>query len=125
MQVWLDDKRPAPPGWVWVKTVHDVQKLLSEGKVERMSLDHDLGPQPLCLNCENEPQDCGACHCHNRHSDGTDLVAWMVGAAKWPLEKPLVHSMNPAGAEHMRAMIDRYFPDETSALPSEGNGGTP
>ena len=105
-----------------MKTVHDVQKLLSEGKVERLSLDHDLGPQPLCLHCENEPQDCGECHCHNRHSDGSDLVAWMVGAAKWSLEKPEVHSMNPVGAEHMQMMIDRYYPGQDQ--PPAGSGGS-
>jgi hypothetical protein len=121
MNLWLDDVRPAPEGWVWVKTVHDVQKLLLQGKVEKMSLDHDLGPQPLCHSCDGETQDCGQCHCHNRHSDGTDLVNWMVGANKWPLHKPLVHSQNPEGAKHMRQMIDRYYPHET--LPHEGNGG--
>ena len=112
MNLWLDDVRPAPKGWIWVKTVRDAQELLSSGKVERASLDHDLGPQPLCFHCENESQDCGQCHCHNRHSDGTDLCTWMAATGHWPAVKPEVHSANPPGHEHMRAIIHRYFPEQ-------------
>lgn len=122
MNLWLDDVRPAPQGWVWVKTVHDAQKLLSEGRVERASLDHDLGPQPTCYSCKDESQDCGECHCHVRPSNGCDLVAWMVGSGKWPLQKPLVHSANVSGHEHMVKMINNHFPQEQESH-QQGNGG--
>jgi hypothetical protein len=110
MNIWLDDKRPAPRGWLWCKTVADAQRQLRTGKVQKASLDHDLGPQPLCAECEGEPQDCGACHCHSRPSNGCDLTTWMAASGHWSVEKPEVHSANPPGAKAMRATIDRYWP---------------
>jgi hypothetical protein len=43
LHVWLDDVRPAPEGWTWVKTPEEVVAHLETGRVERLSLDHDLG----------------------------------------------------------------------------------
>jgi len=95
IKLWLDDIRPAPPGWTWVKTVHEACLLLVEGQmfdkskaVVEASLDHDLG---LC------------------QKTGYDLVKWMAETGFWPQTKPRVHSMNPVGAESMRATIDRYW----------------
>lgn len=42
MRVWLDDIRPAPPGWVWTKTVPQTIKALESGRVTDLSLDYDL-----------------------------------------------------------------------------------
>ncbi len=44
MKVWLDDRRPAPAGWVPVRTPEEAIGLLQGGGVEAISLDHDLGP---------------------------------------------------------------------------------
>ena len=41
--LWLDDVRPAPEGWVHVKTVEEAKGYLVKGNVQRASLDHDLG----------------------------------------------------------------------------------
>lgn len=43
MKVWLDDLRPAPDGWLRVKTVNHAINLLQTNKVTEISLDHDLG----------------------------------------------------------------------------------
>jgi hypothetical protein len=45
MKLWLDDVRPAPEGWIWVKTVEcAVMELCREGQtVTHISLDNDLG----------------------------------------------------------------------------------
>jgi hypothetical protein len=45
IRVWLDDVRPAPPGWEWVKTAPDCIDLLNENQVTHLSLDHDLLPE--------------------------------------------------------------------------------
>jgi hypothetical protein len=42
LRVWLDDHRPAPPGWVCAETPEQVIALLRTGAVTRVSLDHDL-----------------------------------------------------------------------------------
>ena len=104
MKLWLDDFREAPNGWTHVTTVEAAQELLINGNVEEASLDHDLGFQ---FDAEGEeiPYD----------RTGYDLVKWMAETGHWPKKKPSVHSMNPAGRQNMKALIDRYFPQEESA----------
>lgn len=89
MKLWLDDMRPAPPGWYHAYTAQEAQQALLTGTVEECSLDHDLG--------------LGA-------PDGTELVQWMIDHEVWPETRPRVHSANPAGAARMRAMIDAHGP---------------
>lgn len=43
MKVYLDDERKAPAGWIQVRWPQDAIALLKQGKVEEISLDHDLG----------------------------------------------------------------------------------
>jgi hypothetical protein len=43
MKVYLDDQRPAPPGWVLVRNADDAIDQLRTGKVTELSLDYDLG----------------------------------------------------------------------------------
>jgi hypothetical protein len=93
----------------------DAIKLSLENDIEEMSLDHDLGPMPICESCELgwrapcDPVDCH-CACHRQlQPTGYDFVKWMCETDRWPTKKPLVHSMNPVGAGNMRATIDRYW----------------
>jgi hypothetical protein len=88
VKLWLDDVRPAPPGWVHAHTIGEAQRYLETGKVEEASLDHDLGFE--------EP-------------DGSALVRWMAQTGHWPKSKPVVHSMNPVGRQYMESVIERYF----------------
>jgi hypothetical protein len=43
IRIWLDDLRPAPKNWIWVKTAQDTINLLNTNEVCEISLDHDLG----------------------------------------------------------------------------------
>jgi hypothetical protein len=43
VKIWLDDERPAPAGWVHVKTAPEAIVMLAAGGVAEVSLDHDLG----------------------------------------------------------------------------------
>ena len=43
MRIWLDDERPAPPGWRHETSPSAVIGLISMGFVSEISLDHDLG----------------------------------------------------------------------------------
>ena len=43
MKVYLDDERPAPPGWCLVRWPDEAIRLLESGEVTAISLDHDLG----------------------------------------------------------------------------------
>lgn len=42
MRLWLDDVRPAPPGWTWATTVDSTIQTLREHDVYEISLDYDL-----------------------------------------------------------------------------------
>ena len=43
MNVYLDDERETPAGWLRAYWPDEVIKLLKTGKVKQLSLDHDLG----------------------------------------------------------------------------------
>lgn len=121
ISVWLDDVRPKPASYTHhCKTAQEARDVLSQGTVDAMSLDHDLG---ICARCTPGTvseaanivvvssldsvckKEC-ACACHET---GYDLVKWMAANDVWSRQKPKVHSANPVGAENMRAMIDRYW----------------
>lgn len=94
IHLYLDDMRSPPEGWTHVKTIEEAQEHLKRGDVYYCSLDHDLGEGENGTVLKT----------------GYDLVKWMAEENCWPVKKPIVHSMNPVGAENMRATIERYFP---------------
>src|SRR5262245_26305764 len=103
MKVWLDDIRPAPPGWIRTKTVQETITYLALGEVTELSLDHDLG--------ENEQTGYDLlCIIEKMVGEGTLSSAY--GGAEssrrwdWSLPKFHVHSDNPVGRENMRRAID-------------------
>jgi len=113
MNLYLDDVRNVPsPAWTLARTLIEAKSLLETRNVENASLDHDLGPCPVCDVVEECDEGLmivteGVC-VHGR--TGYDLVIWMAETGHWPRNKPTVHSSNPVGAEAMRKAIDRYFP---------------
>ena len=87
MKMWLDDMRKPPKDFVWVKTAKEAIGWIDQGIVEFIDLDHDLG-----------------------EGDGTGYeVAAHIEAMAWEGRlKPMgwaVHSMNPVGANRMRAAM--------------------
>lgn len=92
MRVWLDDVRPSPPGWEWVKSSSEVIRLLQEGDVTEMSLDHDLG-FPI-------------------EDTGYMVLAWLerqLVDEQWEHRLPIihVHTRNPVGWVKMTATRER------------------
>ena len=98
MKLWIDDIRPAPEGYTWIKSV-DLAKLiiLQNGKVTRnhtiyyidlIDLDHDAG-----IYAENG-------------GDYIKLLDWMEeqGINDIPIH---IHSTNPVDAANMRRIIRR------------------
>lgn len=114
MKLWLDDIRPAPEGWFWVKTDGEAREMLLTGEVVEASLDHDLGACPKCLdgmtsdewlmlhayrsmpNCEH-------------FGTGYTLVCWMEETGFWPSKYCRVHSANPVGRAKMMMAIERHY----------------
>ena len=121
IDLWLDDIRPAPPGWLRVKTANDAKLHLVAGRVRRASLDHDLGACDACMGGKTAEQWLvetnfkAMPHC-DHFGTGYTLVCWMEETGHWPQEKPTVHSANPAGRFKMQQAIDREW--ERRAAPS-------
>lgn len=85
MNLWVDDTRTPPDGWVWAHTSCGAIDALCFGMVERLSLGYVLGGR-----------------------DTTRLVIrWMRENSMWPQEIH-VHCINPVGVECLTRMIDRY-----------------
>jgi len=98
VNIYLDDYRSAPDGFILVKTVKECQKLIKEhkGNINILSLDHDLG----------------------EGKTGYDLVKWLsfyngkkgYGENYFPKEIYL-HTMNPVGRMNMNQLLEHYKPD--------------
>lgn len=92
MRLWLDDIRPAPPGYIHAHSVAEAIRVIEQGGCTHASLDHDLG---------DYAEDGG---------EGYDLVLWMAEHDSWPSEGIAIHSANPVGLGRMLGVIDRYGP---------------
>jgi hypothetical protein len=93
VKVWLDDQRPAPEGWVHVRTPEEAIGVLRGGGVEELSLDHDLG------------LDVG-----ERERTGYDVLLWLeaeVAAGRThPPAVIAVHSGNVGAVRRMELAIE-------------------
>jgi hypothetical protein len=99
MKLWIDDLRPAPAGYTWVKTVNDakwyiesaeeIEELFPTGTpiIKLIDLDHDAGD----------------CYCGG--GDYIRILDWLEFTNRNYTIR--IHSMNPVGVQNMRAIIQR------------------
>jgi len=111
----VDDERPAPEGWVHVKTARDAISVLSTQQVHELALDHDLGHCEKCEGCNGYKSKCG-CDCH---WSGYSVALFMATTGRWPEKRPTCHSANPAGKANILATIERYFGKQLGHSPGE------
>ena len=110
MRLWLDDVRPAPEGWTWVKTVPEAKALVAECMergvaIEAMSLDHDLG---MVVDAGS-----GVVLAQEKLAEsGYQFVCWLEAFNLWPPCQPTVHSVNPVGRARMLQAIERHYASE-------------
>jgi hypothetical protein len=114
IKLWLDDRRPAPSGWIHAFTIAGAQDLLRTGLVDEASLDHDLGACEACMAgqtlnewLDTHNYDMPTCE---HVGTGLTLCLWMERTGCWPAKVPVVHSMNHDGANRMLEVIARAFP---------------
>lgn len=89
MKVFLDDERPTPAGWIRAYWPDEVIALLKTGRVEELSLDHDLG--------------------NDSRGTGYDVILWIEEAVALNGFVPpriVVHSANPTAGARMLAGIE-------------------
>lgn len=99
MKLWVDDVRPAPDGYVWIRSVDKAHEFIEiyENiyrreqdpfmKIELIDIDHDAGDYT---------------------ADGGDYIKLLDWLEETNRNYPIrIHSMNPVGRENMRAIIKR------------------
>ena len=97
MKVWLDDIRPTPIGWERAYTAQDAINFLETGKVELISLDHDLADEHYGGQFDARTGYAVVLWLENKVIDDEDF--------KMPVVR--LHTMNPVGREHMAAGLRR------------------
>lgn len=106
MKVWLDDEQksrqswfPLEEGWIATRWPEETIELLKTGKVQHLSLDHDLGEY------------------HSSHINprtGYDVMLWMEEQANInpefrPPERVSFHTQNPVGRDKMKASLRSIY----------------
>ena len=93
MRLWVDDLRPAPDGYKWVKSTHEaiihicqLRKPDGHHNIEVLDLDHDAGEYAFM------------------GGDYIEILKWMElhNIDDIPIH---LHTMNPVGRENMRRII--------------------
>lgn len=87
-KLWLDDERPAPEGWEWVKDANEAYTIIRSGVVTEASLDHDLGNEPYT----------GYWLLHRIERD-------KFAGIPYNLPTFTIHSANPVGRKNMEASM--------------------
>lgn len=105
MKLWIDDIRPAPDGYVWLKSVNEALNFLKHfiifanhtwvcmrepntfPNIELIDIDHDAGDYAY---------------------DGGDYIKILDYLIEQNLSYPIhIHSANPVGIANMRRIIER------------------
>ena len=95
MKLWIDDIRPAPNGYHWVKSVHEaiihicqMKRPNGDYNIEVIDLDHDAGDYAFM------------------GGDYIKLLDWMEykGINNIPIH---IHAMNPVGRQNMQTIIKK------------------
>ncbi len=92
INVFLDDKRPNPSGFILVRTADQAIDLLKKERIKILSLDYNLGTKPFT---------------------GHDVVRYMVKHNVYP-QKIIIHSANPFGRKRMLDLLKKYKPKSVS-----------
>lgn len=104
MKLWIDDIRPAPEGYIWVKSVNEAKSLISENIAYAIShileeciidTDHDAG------EFANDGGD------YVKLFDWLEMVDINDVQVLGDIFKYHIHSQNPVGVENMRRIIRR------------------
>lgn len=96
MKLWIDDLRPAPSGYIWVKSV-------KVAKTAIWQYEHNMIDDNILIDLDHDAGDYA--------SEGGDYIKLL----DWLEAKNIVdtgysfhlHSMNPVGVQNMRAIIEK------------------
>lgn len=98
MKLWIDDVRPAPEGYTWVKSVYDAIDYIIFTDISRMMDDENIEIELIDID-----HDAGEYAKYG--GDYIELLNWLEETGRnYPIR---IHSMNPVGVENMRRIIQR------------------
>ena len=99
MKLWIDDVRPAPNGYYWVRSVDEAKRV-----VENYGNHLNFNMQIVdCIELIDIDHDAGFFACYG--GDYIKLLDWLEETGRnYPIR---IHSMNPVGVENMRRIIRR------------------
>lgn len=99
MKLWIDDVRPAPEGYIWLKTVNDAIRYI-EIYGDYLDFDNNLVDMVEIIDIDHDAGD------YARYGgDYIKLLDWFEETSRnYPIH---IHSMNPVGVENMRRIIQR------------------
>ena len=92
IKLWIDDVRPAPDGYIWVKSVYSTKYYIEATEslhetIELIDIDHDAGDYAIY------------------GGDYIRLLDWMEETGRnYPIR---IHSQNVVGVQNMRRIIQR------------------
>ena len=101
-KIWLDDMRPAPEGWKWVKDYYEaIAAWNKDGTPDIASLDHDLWGWTAYVPGVKE-------------YSGYDFTEWLCeDESRWPPQQLSIHTDRNDGRENMARLIEEFGPYET------------
>lgn len=95
MKLWIDDVRPAPEGYIWLKSVNEAITFI-------VNHEEDLDGN-LLIELIDIDHDAGIYYCHG--GDYINILNWLEETGRnYPIH---IHSMNPVWVENMRRIIRR------------------
>ena len=102
MKIWVDDVRPAPADYIWIKSVNEFKEFIVDRLIaENFAL--NFGGNPDAVELIDLDHDAG-----DFAKDGGDYIKildWLESISQsYPIR---IHSMNPVGVSNMRAIIRR------------------
>ncbi len=117
MNVYLDDMRKPPSGWYLSTSVAETIRLLEQGVIDKLSLDHDLGACEVCMqgksieqwmiedNFESMP------NCEHVGT-GYDVLLWIeeeVYTRGFGPPDINIHTANPVARTKMEAALKKIL----------------
>ncbi len=102
IKIWLDDERPAPEGWKWIKTYLEFCEIFKGFKIDlrdisTISFDHDLGEEKTGY-------------------DAICLIEELLHRSMIDLPDIRIHTANPSGRVKMELCLEsmKRFANEKS-----------
>ena len=104
MKLWIDDVRPAPEGYIGVRSVNEA-KLMIEAFDFTFIMTRELGNNREAENFRIEVIDIDHDAGEFGPPDYIKVLDWLEETGRnYPIR---IHSMNPVGVANMRAIIQR------------------